>query len=157
MDQKASFVLAVVFCFCLFVVHAEAFDCYSCSYTISGDPSVDYVCANDSKAASKALLPCQTPNQCYTKAVFNLERTQVRSVYRSCYPPQELCTGANCCAMEGVYPACEQKCRTELCNSLNVESWLLEPTTKSPKGAASSFKTNSWLIMCSVSLYLRLL
>ncbi|WAR04349.1 ACD11-like protein [Mya arenaria] len=54
--------------------------------------------------------------------------------------------------MEGIYPACEQKCRTELCNSLNVESWLLDPTTKSPKGAASSFKTNSWLIMCSVSL-----
>ncbi|KAH3692615.1 hypothetical protein DPMN_193769 [Dreissena polymorpha] len=108
----------------LFLPLSGSFNCFTCSYTLSGDPSVGYYCVNATLPTSPPIVSCSKPHMCVTTAVFNEERSQVRSVFRTCRQPDNICTGSNCCEQTGVYPVCQHKCDTDMCDILNAELWL---------------------------------
>ncbi|XP_052806977.1 U-scoloptoxin(05)-Cw1a-like [Mya arenaria] len=123
----------LLFCTILFgtfqLADAEPFACYSCTYTLSSDPRVDYECVNATQWPH--TLKCERPRSCYTKALFNQDMSHVRSVLRTCQAPA-LCSGDNCCVKDGPYPTCEHKCTTDRCNSINVESWFDSGLSSAP-------------------------
>ncbi|XP_060576009.1 uncharacterized protein LOC132733383 [Ruditapes philippinarum] len=123
--MRTHVILGLLFGICHHIL-AETFDCYVCSYTLSGDPTYDYECVNQPWNVTKGLphVSCSTPNQCSTRATLNPDRKTIRSVSRSCLTPDAICSGESCCNMDGVYPACEHKCRSDMCNNRNAEAWL---------------------------------
>ena len=60
--------------------------------------------------------------------------THIRSVTRSCQPQQEICEGQKCCSLDGVYKACEFKCRDDLCNDNNPEEHFRSGQTSDDGG-----------------------
>ncbi|XP_053409144.1 uncharacterized protein LOC128559947 isoform X1 [Mercenaria mercenaria] len=120
---------------------AATFSCYSCSYTLSGDPTLDYECVTQPWNVTKGLpqVSCTTPNQCSTRASISTDKKQIRSVSRSCLTPAGICSGDNCCSTDGVYHTCEHKCRENMCNNRNAEEWLGQGGTSGAKGYHFSF------------------
>lgn len=66
---------------------------------------------------------------CFLVVVFFSDMRQVRSVVRNCLPDQQICTGDVCCNRYGAYPTCQQKCTSELCNDIDVETWRDDETS----------------------------
>lgn len=121
---------------CQHIFAAVSFNCYSCTYILSGDSKLDYECANQPWNVTKGLssLSCTAPYQCVTRVSLSQGKTHIRSVTRTCLPQDPLCSGERCCNENGVYPTCEHKCREDMCNNRNAEEWLSQGNSSGAVG-----------------------
>lgn len=127
----------------------DAFNCYSCSYTISGDPTVTFECANQPWNATTGapVMSCTTAGSyCVTRVIYQRDKKTVSSMDRGCRIPQYLKCGQNCCEENPQTVVCEYQCKgttsgQSICNSCDVSRAPKDHTC----GTAADIKISSIL------------
>ncbi|CAC5405001.1 unnamed protein product [Mytilus coruscus] len=143
--NKSVTIMKFLTCCLSFLCHLteiEAFQCYSCSYSLTGDPTLHYECVNAPRNVTMGtpIVQCST-GLCITKAVYQLGTLKVWSADRACRNPEVIDCGENCCAENSHNIVCQFQCSgvgNTVCNNLNINHAELRLTTSSNKTAILS-------------------
>lgn len=151
--NKSVTIMKFLTCCLSFLCHLteiEAFQCYSCSYSLTGDPTLHYECVNAPRNVTMGtpIVQCST-GLCITKAVYQLGTLKVWSADRACRNPEVIACGENCCAENSHNIVCQFQCSgvgNTVCNNLNI--------SKPPKGTSGAIETLPTIITILPSVVL---
>ncbi|XP_063422606.1 uncharacterized protein LOC134707053 [Mytilus trossulus] len=128
----------------------EALQCYSCSYSITGNPMLHYDCITEPWNVTMGTPIIQCPNGlCITKVIYELGKHRVWSADRACRAPEVIDCGDNCCTENSHNIVCQYQCSgvgNAVCNSLNI--------SKPPKNTNGATETLPTIISILASVVL---
>lgn len=145
-------VLVTVTLVSIFIVSAtgEESRCVSCSYVLSGDPSVDRECVTapySSKTGTNITCNFATSMCHVTMEYLSADHQTVRSLARGCVlkSASSIVNRPRGCSTDGPYPACFVTCDSDLCNDQDGD--LYKSNTGAGRGNGIGYLSFAALLM----------